>query len=758
MDWDPNAPAKLGLDWAPRAPVGNLVLDSQVKAFALSVDQSVSEAIVDAEVYLKSIPVRLGIYALEVYDNESAIPLNITTSDARPNEDISIGNWREEAGGGTTIYSQIDETTLNTADSIYLAAGNTTPSTYRGRFNTAAFVSLTGKRILSVGVHIVGRVGVSAQFEAGITIDGTDYVGPMVHGPVVTPTAWSYTWYYNPSTRKPWTIADVTDFDATDGWYATGRTENGWTLVQFYQVFLRVTYVDENRLAVGTIDDSFYGSGVDAGWNVVALTTPTGGTWTKDASGRHLYLLRRISSVGSVVLPYLAAPTSPEVASGWTPTVDPTYGYVTAMGDDTHQLFAVVPRTVTPTESVDSQPYSRLYGASVSAGLDAEGELSGATSAAYGLVKFQANPVAGGPTADLLVKVKRRSDNQQLGGTYTLTVAEALAVDAYESGGWREFTVQLPQTATLAAATQYYLEFSSTTPTANPWYVLAVDTQGVGNDATYTGTTDRATLDGVESDSYDLVATLSTVPTAPATFQASLDWVAMDSTVCGADEKSVVVLSWDDTSLAGLFVRYEIERSTAGGDYHPVAKIVTESVNTWTDEEAARGKLSSYRIRVVRSDGAISAWSLATTTRPAGGRYVELVSNYDPTLSCAFEYDPSVSWDNHDAEHALTVPIYGRNRQRGYQGQEVLGVTQSMTLVVAGVTHPPANGSLDAFAALRDIAKADLPYVCVLDYEGGRIYAQLRVPSPSHSNPGQVYVAGIEATEVSDVPFPVEIA
>ena len=72
---------------------------------------------------------------------------------------------------------------------------------------------------------------------------------------------------------------------------------------------------------------------------------------------------------------------------------------------------------------------------------------------------------------------------------------------------------------------------------------------------------------------------------------------------------------------------------------------------------------------------------------------------------------------------------------------------------VPASTMDTGGVSVRAFDPLRAIAKAAIPYVCVLDAYGGRLYAMLAVPSGSHLNPVERYLAEIIAPELSDIAY-----
>lgn len=775
MDWNPGKTGTLGLQWFP-IKGGATNLDSATKLVATSFDQSVSQAAVDVGIPNVGIAVRNGIYAIEVYDNETAVGDTATTSLLSvPNEDVTDGLWLNQAGNNTNLFASIDDgVTVNTADYIRISGAS---STVTQRMNTGS-LTLTGRRILAVHLDVYAVLGPTGFLSTGLNIGGVDYTGVNnAAGPAASRT-YRATWLYNPATKKPWTIADVQALDTTDEIWMRGQTQAGvWSVVDVYAVSIQVISVTENRLAVGTLDDS--GAALTVGTfaapaiNRAALLTPTGGAWTKDGTGRHLYTARRISSSGSMALGFLDTETIIGFATqgrSWSVLMDPTYGFPLLMVDPLTALYSFIPRTTGPTNSVDGIPWAKTAVASVYTGRTAEQEISGAAAANYGILRFYVNN-ASHSASSLDVKIKRRSDNVQLGTTYSLTDAVASTFPVASVGSfWRLVQVQIPAAATLAAATQYYIEFSSASPSSTPWSVVGLDSFGFGPEQTYDGTTDAATINNLaRNTSIDLLVTLATIPTAPASMTATLGSQTVSESVNCVTSIPRADLSWTATSLAGLFTRYELQRSEdAGVTWVDIADVTVESVVAWKDYEARRGVAALYRIRVVRNDGAFSSWTQAgaSVTKPllsgtgAYGATMHLVSNYSPTTNMAVEYRPAKDYTFHEADEQQLQGAYGLDFQLGANPIENRGLSAAWTLLV-GVDDKIASGTgWSAFDALRSLARAQFPYVCVLDHNGNRLLAQLRVPNGNEDTSGGAarYLAQVTGTQLAAVPYVVQVA
>lgn len=758
-DFNPNTTATKGLEWFP-VTESSITLDAATKSACQSIIQSASQATGTARVWLGSLPTRGGVYVLEVYDNETGVASNFASTAFQPNEDVSgtgAALWREDDNTTTTIFSEIDETTASDADYIYTQADG---NVYAGRVNTAT--TLNGKRILGVKlmVRCTGNapLGGFSSLGFGLSIGGVSY-GASTTGLFSSARSLtnymeiSETWLYNPSTKRPWLAADIAALDVSDEFELYAGIQGGGQ-VRVSQVVMTVYYCDENRLALGNLDDS--GSALTANaWNAITLITPTSGTWTKDGAGRHLYSLRRISTGGSIVVPTLAGPALPNPATGYLPTLDPTYFYMTAMGSSQLAVFGLIQRTTAPAESVDSQPYVDALEALVFTGQDAEQEFSAAAATSYGAIRARVKP--NGSTSNLSVKVKRRSDNLQFGSTMTITPAEAAAmVDA--GSGWRTLEQTLSVAATLATGTQYYIEFSSTAAGTGTdyWSVLALDTGDQGNGATLGGTTDRAVVNAVEADRYDLPVTLGSVVTTPAGFATtdSYQSVGGDGSGCTASLIHNVRLAWTATALGGLFDQYEIERSVSGGDWVRVAEIGTEATVSWNDYESPRSLTACYRIRAVRLDGAASNWSGSTCKTPLP-RNCEwtFTSNDDPTLNMALSQDGyEMAYEFLDADDVEVLEAYLRDYQIVIAGTETRGVAFDLPVFVR-VAQPATTKGVAVFTALRALQDADIPYVCVMDAYGNRFFADIRVPTGDANTLAHFYLASIRVTEVRGEPY-----
>jgi hypothetical protein len=313
---------------------------------------------------------------------------------------------------------------------------------------------------------------------------------------------------------------------------------------------------------------------------------------------------------------------------------------------------------------------------------------------------------------------------------------------------------------------QYYIDVrSAATSAANAWIVRVLDTNGAGANDGYTetfgGVTDRAVVNTVEADRYDIPVTLSSTPT-PVTFtSATVANDTLDGTAayCAVASVEYVSLLWVATALGAAFDYYEIQRSIdASVTWETIALVQTEATTTFADYESPRGVSAKYRIRVARTDLALSDWSASQPTATANAKGCELIltSNHATPLTVALQRAPEVQYQFADADEVVFTPIYGRDYRVAFQPTEQRGVSFTVPVTVSVVRTPAVRQGVPVFDALRALATEDVPYVCVLDHYGNRFLAALQVPTGTHSEPGKWYVSAITVTEVTGTSAPVD--
>jgi hypothetical protein len=593
-DWAPSSPETIGLEWFPTTE-GVTTIDSGVAAAAVSIEQTTSEIISEVRVAVGNIGIGGGLYAVEVYDDENAvipvdefavgpdgevIGVGIYPVWTRPNEDVSVGSWTNELGSGTNVYASMRDDDIAT---YAQAPATTTWYEYEGRFDTAT-LSLTGKRILGVQLDLLTVIVENGAVVAGLRVGSETYAPIVITNTGLGGAVSSWMWPYNPVTDAPWTIADVLAFDSTSKWVMSAFGYYTAT-IHVHEVVLKVAMCDENRLAVGVLNDLGGQEGgtpalIPNAWNAAAMTTPTGGAWTKSDTGRHLYVVRRLNTFGAMSLPSLSALDGPPPpATGWAPKLEPLYGAAIDMRDPVNRVIGVVPVTTGAVQSVDSQPYRRLMTAMINADETAEFEASG-TATTYGRVRLALQ--VGDAVEPLTVSLDRRGVG--LTGA-TLSISPSDLSDGDDIGnGWTLVTGQLTPILPTVANAQYGVILSTEDTSETGWATLLISTEGIGNAATAGGTTDQGTarpdepdwlVAGTQSADWDVLGTLATFPSAPTDITGDLLDQGRDGAVCGQETIPYVSLGWVTTGTPN-FAYYQIQRSEGGGAWETVALLTTQ--------------------------------------------------------------------------------------------------------------------------------------------------------------------------------------
>lgn len=762
--WDTGAPNKCGLDlFAVNS--GLTLLDSAAKAAAQSIQLQAAVAnILSVSIHPGTIPTRGGLYEVSTYSSENAVASAHTTLTAVPNADVSgagtgAGQWQTNAGSAASIFAAVDELPASTTDWIQSIVAPGFPGTYVFRW---AIPSLTGKRIHGVTMNMLLGSFASCSITYGLRIGGVFYPGGTQSPGGAQ--AFSKTWATNPATLKPWTIADVTALGSTDAGYITGSTSASVGMPLGYGFSLDIDASTENRLSTGTADDSASALTEDA-WNVVPQLTPTGGVPSKPGSGYLLVVIARVNDIGSMNLTWIDLPSgsTPRTdARSFLPTRDPAAGLITAMGSTQSKLYGALITTTGPVVNADSQPYVSIIEAPISSGVVAKQEFSDASAQTYSPIQGRIKPNSA--AQDLTGRIKTVAGDVQKGGDATLTAADALLLPDL-GNGWRALNFRLASVGTLAAAVQYYVELSSI-EAASTWSALVLGTDGAGQAASFGGTTDAATEAGARSASLDMPITVGAAaldPVAPTGFTATVMQRTVDPTaLCEVDTVDFVRLSWTPTAAWASPAYYQIQRSTdAGVTWEEVGRVLTYTISTRDVLETGAGLARSYRIRTVNSDGVPSNWSsTATATTAALGFVVEFCSDMDPSLTVAYDYEPTVNYTPGD--RGVVIPTDGADYGLGFQPGELPAPVLRLSLKLSAPDRPPPGGGFgyDALLPLRNLRAAQgdtIPHVCVLDKYGREWRGLLRLPNDLVLvNPGERYTIQVELWHLQDTPFVLE--
>ena len=101
-------------------------------------------------------------------------------------------------------------------------------------------------------------------------------------------------------------------------------------------------------------------------------------------------------------------------------------------------------------------------------------------------------------------------------------------------------------------------------------------------------------------------------------------------------------------------------------------------------------------------------------------------------------------------------PMYGRDGGVAFHGTERGLEAFNRTVLLHAAAIDPER--LANAATIRNLAWADLPYVCVRDDIGDRWFASVRVPNVNARLNRTRYMARLEIVETTLTPYPVPIS
>lgn len=210
----------------------------------------------------------------------------------------------------------------------------------------------------------------------------------------------------------------------------------------------------------------------------------------------------------------------------------------------------------------------------------------------------------------------------------------------------------------------------------------------------------------------------------------------------------------------------EIERSDSLTGWQQIARLEdTCAVTGICDFEARVGVESSYRARTCNSLDFCGSWVTGTATIPipgvqgtSGNSVLIFTSNQDTAASLAypmqFDGTPIEQFTFPEADTVQLQRMFGKDFFTAFHPLERGGDRFQRTLLVSAAAIPLE--SLANFEDLRDLAWAELPYVCVRDELGNRWYATVIVPSGNVRRNRTIYFAQIDVVETTDTPAPIE--
>lgn len=382
--------------------------------------------------------------------------------------------------------------------------------------------------------------------------------------------------------------------------------------------------------------------------------------------------------------------------------------------------------------------------------------------------------------------------------------------------GWKEVTLQFNTPPSMGALGTPNWRWTATGETAgNRWEILGASAPAIsgtpGNlynlapsarqlyNATYYQPT-GATQDlewipqgvgssyisgaGVSDDSSDAFLIFSQMPEAVSGFD--VDTLCQPVTGIGQEcdldpcciptALAFNALSWNPPTSGwdgAAFEAFEIQRmDTVETDWQTIMLSTDESQTDFNDFEARIGILTSYRIRLIGVYGFEGPWSSTiTATIPApgieigcqDGHVLTFTSNerQDGSLNLAYssvwmEQQVEENFSFPEASFTQLQPMYDRNYFTAFRPTERGGEQFTRTVLVQAAAIDPET--LGDFRSLRDMAWADVSYICVRDEDGNRWFATIGVPSGRVINNRRLYLAPVQIVEVTDTPSPVDLA
>jgi hypothetical protein len=228
---------------------------------------------------------------------------------------------------------------------------------------------------------------------------------------------------------------------------------------------------------------------------------------------------------------------------------------------------------------------------------------------------------------------------------------------------------------------------------------------------------------------------------------------------------------FDDFSVTPpdiYFGSYELQRmDTVETEWQTIMSATGPATTGFNDYEARVGIASSYRIRAVDVYDFPGPWSSTVThtlSEPGvtigceGGHLLIFTSNEEQDGSINLAYS-SVWEEGRQVEENFVFPeaqfvqlqaMYNRDFFTAFRPTERGGERFGRTVLVQAAAIAPET--LGDFTSLRDMAWANVSYICVRDEDGNRWFATVLVPGGRVLRDRRLYLAPIEIVEVTATP------
>jgi hypothetical protein len=219
------------------------------------------------------------------------------------------------------------------------------------------------------------------------------------------------------------------------------------------------------------------------------------------------------------------------------------------------------------------------------------------------------------------------------------------------------------------------------------------------------------------------------------------------------------------------FGGYELQRyDTVEGAFDTIMLATDIMQTSFNDYESRVGINSVYRIRALNALNFAGAWSLQVTgSVPVPGvtggcadstGALIFTSNADQTglhnaaYVMQWEQAPIEDFSLPEADMVQFQPMYGRDGSVAFHGTE-RGLERFDRVVLINAAAIDPVRLADA-KTIRDLAWADLPYVCVRDEIGDRWFSSVAIPTVNARLNRTKYFARVEITEVTQTPAVVD--
>jgi len=222
------------------------------------------------------------------------------------------------------------------------------------------------------------------------------------------------------------------------------------------------------------------------------------------------------------------------------------------------------------------------------------------------------------------------------------------------------------------------------------------------------------------------------------------------------------------------FGAFEIQRyDNVDGVWSTIMLGTNPATTGFKDYEARVGTPSVYRMRQHNVYDFVGAWNTpvsGTITSPGvtNADIGLLIFTSNESQSGAYNLAYSSSWENNPSEDfiwpegsSITLQeMYNKDFVTSFHPLERAGERFSRVILVNSVGIATAV-DVNAFKSLRNMAWADLPYICVRNELGERWYAAILVPAGTRRRMNSVdmlQLAEVTVVQVSDTPSVVDPA